>query len=67
MKNVSQFIPILEQLDIIHTQEYLHSDIQEVNIVFSDDDDRKAWIIDFDLVERENTPYPDNFNCQRSI
>ena len=52
----------IRQLEEIHKMRYVHSEIRDLNIVFSVQDKSQAWIIDFDLADKENAPYPDTYN-----
>ena len=57
--NQKAFRQILSQLHKIHEIGYVHSDIREENIVFGKE---QAWIIDFDLAEKEDERYPYGYN-----
>ena len=61
MRKKSQYAHILQQLHKIHEIGYVHSDIRDINIVFSKCSD-EAWIIDFDIAGTEGSIYPDNYN-----
>ena len=41
------FIPIIEQLDLLHKKGVVHGDIRAFNTVFVDDNE--GWLIDFDF------------------
>ena len=56
-----QFADILTQLSNLHEQGYVHSDVRASNIVFSKDSD-KAFLLDLDLVGKEDERYPLDFN-----
>ena len=56
-----QFADILTQLSNLHEQGYVHSDVRASNIVFSKDSD-KAFLLDLDLVGKEDESYPLDFN-----
>jgi serine/threonine protein kinase len=56
-----QFVPLIETLQRIHKEGYVHSDIRSVNLIFSYNR-KEAWILDFDLAGRVSTCYPTNFN-----
>ena len=42
---------------------YVHGDIRKENLLFSSDDNMKAWMLDFDLAGEENTRYPEIYNA----
>ena len=50
-------------MEFIHTcsMDIVHSDIRCSNVLFAEDG-RSAFLIDFDLAAKENTPYPQDFN-----
>ena len=55
-------ICILRQLQELHNEGIVHSDIRKVNIVFCGDGN--ASLIDFDLADNEGTNYPKAYNAQ---
>ncbi len=59
-----QIAEVAKILAVLHELGYVHSDIREDNIIFATDG--RAYIIDFDLADREDTNYPPGFN-QHSI
>jgi len=58
---VKQFLPMLQDLQKLHTNDFVHSDIRIENLVF-DDHGTTAWLIDFDLIGKVGTLYPPNYN-----
>ena len=46
----------MKTLDKLHHVGYVHSDVRLANLVFPDDDDAK--LIDSDLAEEVDKPYP---------
>ena len=56
-----QFADILTQLSSLYEQGYVHSDVRASKIVFCKDSD-KAFLLDLDLVGKEDENYPDGFN-----
>ena len=56
-----QFSMLCKQLSAIHDSNFVHSDIRTENLVFSDSSE-EAWIIDYDLADYEDVPYPHGFN-----
>lgn len=58
--NIKQFATIAHSLSKIHDTGYVHSDIRAANLIFGQDVD-DAWIIDYDLAEKEGVPYPDTY------
>lgn len=61
----AQVAMIILGLDMIHKNQYVHSDIREQNLVFSSDG-KNAYIIDFDLTDKVNTVYPECYNTNLS-
>lgn len=59
-KSIKQFAIIASLLTKIHNDGYVHSDIRAGNLIFGQDVD-SAWIIDYDLAEKEGVPYPDTY------
>lgn len=59
---LKDFEPIMLALDQLHDKFYVDSDIQAANILFPEDSEAEAKLIDFDLADRENTAYPDGYN-----
>ena len=57
---VSLYIDIIRALDVIHKEEHVHSDIRKENLIFGANG--RAWIIDFDLADREGTRYPGTYS-----
>ena len=55
-----KFLPIMDVLDTIHKNDYVHSDVRFQNMVFPSDDCAK--LIDFDLLDKVETPYPFGYN-----
>ena len=55
---------ILKQLHCIHALGYVHADIREINIVFSDNN-KNAWIIDLDTAAKVGDRYPHDYNHQQ--
>ena len=47
-KNPRAFLPIIAQLEELHSKGYVHGDIQAFNTVFTEQGD-KGWLIDFDF------------------
>ncbi|KAG7358086.1 RIO1 family protein [Nitzschia inconspicua] len=43
----ADFLPIIDQLQVLHEAGFVHGDIRAYNIVFKDDE--KGWLIDFDF------------------
>jgi serine/threonine protein kinase len=44
------FIPIIDQLKKLHSNDYVHGDIRAYNIIFNENEDkRQGWLIDFDF------------------
>ena len=52
---------MLQDLQKLHTNDFVHSDIRIENLVF-DDHGTTAWLIDFDLTGKVGTLYPPNYN-----
>ena len=57
---LGDFKPVAEALDQLHHANYVHSDVRLPNIVFTDGGNAK--LIDFDLTDLVNTPYPNGYN-----
>ena len=57
---LEDFLPIKETLQKLHNENYVHSDVQLQNMVFPETGSAK--LIDFDLTDKENTPYPHGYN-----
>ena len=64
MGHFIQFVDVLKQLHCIHALGYVHADIREINIVFSDNN-KNAWIIDLDIAAKVGDRYPQNYNHQQ--
>lgn len=59
---LKDFELIMLALDQLHDKGYVHSDIRAANILFPEDGEAKAKLINFDLANREHTAYPDGYN-----
>ena len=57
----NQAIMLLETLKSLHSHVYVHSDVRKNNILFDDTKD-EAYLIDFDLCDKENVNYPKVYN-----
>lgn len=57
--NCLLFVPIAEILLKLHENGYVHGDVRLANIIFGTD---TAWIIDFDICNRVNASYPEDYN-----
>ena len=55
------FLSIAETLKILHSKDFVHSDVRLSNMVF-DSDENKGYLIDFDLTDKAGTVYPHNYN-----
>ena len=60
-RSIHQVAMIIKILAKIHSQNYVHSDIRRGNLLFKKDG-RTAYIIDFDLVDKVDEPYPVTYN-----
>lgn len=60
-QNIGQICTIIRKLAKVHNQDYVHSDIREANLVFCTSGD-DAYLIDFDLMRKENDNYPSGYN-----
>jgi len=58
---LEDFEPILAALDTLHNKGFVHSDVRAANLLFPENG--VAKLIDFDLTELENTPYPLGYNA----
>ena len=58
---LSDFLPIMRTLNILHELDYVHSDVRLVNFLFPMDDS-EAKLIDFDWCDKVNTGYPNGYN-----
>ena len=54
------FEPIIKDLDVLHSEGIVHSDVRLENMLFLENGDAK--IIDFDLANDVGTHYPTNYN-----
>lgn len=54
--NVKQAVMLLEILERLHEENFVHSDVRLSNVLLSPHDS-KAYLIDFDFCDKENTPY----------
>ena len=61
-KSHQQFLTLLCDLEKLHSAGFVHGDIRRSNLIFDKDDDKKAWMIDFDLAGKEGTLYPSAYN-----
>ena len=57
----NQAIMLLETLKLLHSLGYVHSDVRKNNILFDDAKD-EAYLIDFDLCDKEDVNYPEVYN-----
>ena len=57
----NQAIMLLETLKSLHSLGYVHSDVRKNNILFDDTND-EAYLIDFDLCDKEDVNYPKVYN-----
>lgn len=57
-KTLEQFVGVLNTLDCLHRNGYVHGDIRVVNIVFHD---TSSTLIDFDLCRKEGCFYPSTY------
>ena len=57
----NQAIMLLETLKSLHSNGYVHSDVRKNNILFDDEND-EAYLIDFDLCDKEDVNYPEVYN-----
>ena len=64
-KHVGQFRKLFHDLEKLHDKGYVHSDIRKENLVFGEKED-EAWMIDFDLADKEDTRYPATYNGKLS-
>ncbi|KAG7341239.1 phosphotransferase enzyme family protein [Nitzschia inconspicua] len=56
----ADFLPIIDQLQALHREGFVHGDIRAYNIVFKDDE--KGWLIDFDFGGKSDVqPYPKGY------
>lgn len=55
-----QIAELAHTLDALHELGYVHSDIRRENIIIADDG--RPYIIDFDMVDHEDTKYPPQYN-----
>ena len=65
-KSVKAFLPLIEQLLLLHKKGFVHGDIRAFNVVFNDDDqddNKKSCLIDFDFGGPigETTCYPEGY------
>ena len=58
---LDDFKPVAKVLKALHDKGYVHSDVRLVNIVFTNDN---AKLIDFDLVDNVDVPYPPGYNTR---
>jgi hypothetical protein len=45
----TSFLPIIDQLRKLHSNDIVHGDIRAYNIIFTNNKDRQGWLIDFDF------------------
>ena len=57
--SLEDFQPIMEALDKLHHQGYVHSDVRLVNMIFPESG--KGKLIDFDLTDKIGTRYPGGY------
>ena len=58
---LEDFKPIMRDLDKLHDAGYVHSDVRLCNMLFPKQT-AEAKLIDFDLMDRVNQPYPQCYN-----
>ncbi len=58
---LTDFIPIIQQLQALHGRGYVHGDIRAFNVVFGREG---AGLIDFDLSGKPNTTYPPGYKMK---
>ena len=52
---------LLKTLKSLHSYDYVHSDVRKSNILCDDERD-EAYLIDFDLCDKEDVYYPKVYN-----
>ena len=62
--SLEDFKPIMKDLDKLHKENYVHSDVRFCNMVFPEKSDAK--LIDFDLMDKVDTKYPVGYNSRLS-
>ena len=63
---LEDFKPIMRDLDKLHNAGYVHSDVRLCNMLFPKQT-TEAKLIDFDLMDRVNQPYPQCYNGYTKI
>lgn len=60
-KTAKGFLPIIDQLELLHKKDFVHGDIRAFNTVFGEQDS-EGWLIDFDFGgQAGKTCYPDGY------
>ena len=59
-RSIGHIAAVILQLDELHSQDLVHSDMRKENIIFCSDG-KSAHIIDFDLTARQGECYPGNY------
>ena len=60
--SLDDFKPIMETLDKLHENHYVHSDVRLPNMVFAENS-QSSKLIDFDLMDKVGVVYPDEYNA----
>ncbi|KAG7341163.1 RIO1 family protein [Nitzschia inconspicua] len=61
----ADFLPIIDQLQALHREGFVHGDIRAYNIVFKDD--KEGWLIDFDFGGKSDVQtYPKGYQSALS-
>ena len=61
LRKYEDYVVIMKTLDKLHQQDYVHSDVRDANLLFPQNG-TDAMLIDFDLMDKVGTVYPDGFN-----
>ena len=59
-RKLTSFVPVISQLEALHSKGFVHGDIRGFNVVFCATDE-EGWLIDFDFGGQPGRKYPKGY------
>jgi tRNA A-37 threonylcarbamoyl transferase component Bud32 len=59
-RKLTSFVPVISQLEALHSKGFVHGDIRGFNVVFGKTDE-EGWLIDFDFGGKLGRKYPKGY------